>query len=35
VLSADSLTGAAELAKGCPILADGASVEVYETVPIM
>ena len=30
VLSADSLAGAADLAKGCPILAAGGSVEVYE-----
>ena len=30
VLSADSLAGAADLSKGCPILAAGGSVEVYE-----
>ena len=35
VLSADSLTAATELAKGCPVLASGGSVEVYETVPVM
>ena len=35
VLSADSLAAAAELAKGCPVLANGGAVEVYETIPIM
>lgn len=30
VVSAESLTAAAALAKGCPILAAGGSVEVYE-----
>ncbi|HYM55485.1 MAG TPA: hypothetical protein VES97_08990 [Solirubrobacteraceae bacterium] len=35
VLSADSLAAATELAKGCPVLASGGSVEVYETVPVM
>ncbi len=35
VLSADSLAAAGELAKGCPILADGGSVEVYETFEVM
>src|SRR5579862_9227457 len=31
ILSADSLSAAATLAKGCPVLAAGGSVEVYET----
>ena len=31
IVSADSLSAAATLAKGCPILAAGGSVEVYET----
>jgi hypothetical protein len=35
VLSADSLAAAGELAKGCPVLASGGSVEVYETIEIM
>ena len=35
VLTADSLDGAAELAKGCPILSNGGSVEVYETIDVM
>jgi len=32
VLTADSLEAAADLAKGCPILATGGAVEVFETV---
>lgn len=32
VISADSLDAAATLAKGCPILAAGGSVEVYEAM---
>ena len=32
VLSADSLAAAADLAKGCPILAAGGSVEVFEAL---
>ncbi len=35
VLSADSLSAASELAKGCPVLASGGSVEVYETIEVM
>jgi hypothetical protein len=35
VLSADSLAAASELAKGCPVLAAGGTVEVYETIPVM
>ena len=35
VLSADSLEAAGELAKGCPVLAAGGSVEVYETFSVM
>jgi hypothetical protein len=35
VLSADSLAAASDLAKGCPILANGGSVEVYETFAVM
>jgi hypothetical protein len=35
VLGADSLAAAAELAKGCPVLASGGSVEVYETIEVM
>ncbi|HUR86183.1 MAG TPA: YciI family protein [Solirubrobacteraceae bacterium] len=32
VLTADSLDAATELAKGCPLLADGGGVEVYEAM---
>jgi hypothetical protein len=35
VLKADSLDAAVELAKGCPVLAGGASVEVAETFNAM
>ncbi len=35
VLSADNLAAARELVKGCPVLAAGGSVEVYETFPVM
>jgi hypothetical protein len=34
VLTADSLDAAADLAKGCPILAAGGAVEVYEALPM-
>jgi hypothetical protein len=35
VLAADSLAAVAELAKSCPVLAAGGSVEIYETIPVM
>ncbi len=35
ILDADSLAAATELAKGCPVLANGGSVEVYETIKVM
>jgi hypothetical protein len=35
ILDADSLSAATELAKGCPVLANGGSVEVYETIKVM
>jgi hypothetical protein len=34
VISANSLSDAAGKAKGCPVLAGGGSVEVYEAIPI-
>ncbi len=34
ILDADSLDGAADLAKGCPVLELGGSVEVYEALAI-
>ena len=35
VLRADSLVAASELAKGCPVLAAGGGVEVYEALDVM
>jgi hypothetical protein len=35
ILKADSLDAAVALAKGCPVLAGGASVLVSETFPVM
>jgi hypothetical protein len=35
ILTADSVAAASALAGGCPILADGGSVEVYETFDVM
>ena len=35
VLSADNLQAATELAKGCPVLSSGGTVEVYETFEVM
>ena len=35
VLKADSLAAATTLAKGCPVLAHGGAVEVYEVYPVM
>ena len=34
IVGAADLAAAADLAKGCPLLADGGTVEVYETVPM-
>jgi hypothetical protein len=34
IISADSLAAASEAAKGCPVLASGGSVEVYEVMPV-
>lgn len=34
IVSADSLSDATALAKGCPVLAGGGTVEVYETIPM-
>ncbi len=34
IVSAASLEDAAEKAKGCPVLAGGGSVDVYEALPI-
>ena len=35
ILQADSLATATELAKGCPVLSSGGSIEVYETFQVM
>jgi hypothetical protein len=35
ILKADSLAAAMELAKGCPVFANGGGVDVYEAIPIM
>ncbi len=34
VVVADSLAAATDLAKGCPVLTSGGSVEVYETIDV-
>jgi hypothetical protein len=34
IIAADSLSDAADKAKGCPVLAGGGGVEVYESMPI-
>ena len=34
IVTADSLDEAAVLAKGCPVLAGGGTVEVYEAIPM-
>ncbi len=34
VVAADDLGAATDLAKGCPILEAGGSVDVYETIPM-
>ncbi len=35
VITANDLSAAAELTKGCPLLANGGTVEVYETLQVM
>jgi hypothetical protein len=35
ILQADSLDAAARLGQGCPVLASGGTVEVYETFQVM
>ena len=35
IIEADTLDAAVDLAKGCPVLQDGAEVHVYETFPVM
>jgi len=35
ILTADSMEEAAELAKGCPVLASDGTVEIYEALDVM
>jgi hypothetical protein len=35
IVNAASLDAAVELAKGCPVLSNGGTVEVYETIDVM
>ena len=35
ILQADGLAAATELARGCPVLSSGGSIEVYETFEVM
>ena len=35
VIKADSLSAAAEMAKGCPVLKSGGKITVYETFKVM
>ena len=35
IISADALAAATELAKGCPILMSGGTIDVYETFDVM
>lgn len=35
IIKADDIDGAVALAKGCPVLQGGASIEVAETFPVM
>jgi len=35
IIEADSLEAATDMAKGCPVLAGGASIGVYETFEVM
>jgi hypothetical protein len=34
-VTADDISAATEMAKGCPILGDGGNIEVYETFQVM
>jgi hypothetical protein len=35
ILKADDMPSATKMAKGCPILTSGGTIEVYETFPVM
>lgn len=34
IIDADSLDGAVDKAKGCPVLSSGGSIDVYETIAV-
>jgi hypothetical protein len=35
ILKADDMSAATSMAKGCPVLTTGGTIEVYETSPVM
>jgi hypothetical protein len=35
ILKADDMSSATSLAKGCPVLTTGGTIDVYETFPVM
>jgi hypothetical protein len=35
IMTADTLAAATELAKGCPVIDAGGSVDIYETIEVM
>jgi hypothetical protein len=35
ILKADDMSAATNMAKGCPVLGTGGTIEVYETFPVM
>jgi|SRR5579864_61727 len=35
ILKADDMSAATGMAKGCPVLSTGGTIEVYETFPVM
>ena len=34
IISADGLSEACDMAKGCPVLSSGGTIEVYESLPV-
>lgn len=35
ILKADDMSSATNMAKGCPVLSTGGTIEVYESLPVM
>jgi hypothetical protein len=35
ILKADDMSAATKMAKGCPVLSTGGTIEVYESLPVM